>query len=134
MKTVEEWEISDFVPDVTWFKQAIAKTILFKQADKIVAPLGTASKVHVTTHLVSLLAEKLGGCMDMERIWQHQDLSPQLKALLASWAPEVNRIMMAGSNGKLLSEWAKKSECWEQVKMGTYSLNIEGIPEITKTS
>ena len=72
--------------------------------------------------------------MDMERIWQHQDLSPQLKALLASWAPEVNRIMMAGSNGKLLSEWAKKSECWEQVKMGTYSLNIEGIPEITKTS
>ena len=134
MKTVEEWENSGFLPDVAWFKQAIAKAILFKQADKIVALLGTASKIHVTTHLVSLLAEKLGDCVDLERIWQHQDLSPQLKALLASWAPEVNRVMMAGSNGRLLSEWAKKTECWEQVKMGTYPLNVDAIPEITKIS
>ena len=132
MKTVEEWEQDGFLPDVTWFRQAVAKTILFKQADKIVAPLGTASKIHVATHLVSLLAEKLGDRIDLERIWQNQDLSPQLRALLASWAPEVNRIMMLGSNGKLLSEWAKKSECWDQVKMGTYSSDVEGIPEMMK--
>ncbi len=130
METVEEQEKIGFIPDVAWFKQAIAKTILFKQADKIVAPLGTASKVNVTTYLVSLLSEKLGEYIDLDRIWQHQDTSSQLKALLASWAPEVNRVMVAGSNGKLLSEWAKKMECWEQVKMGSYPVSVGNIPEI----
>jgi hypothetical protein len=135
MKTVEQWEENEgFSPSVDWFKQTIAKTILFKQADKIVAQLKTASKIHVTTHLVSLLSEKLGNRLDLDRIWQSQDMSSQLKSLLNSWAPEVNRLMVEGSNGRLLSEWAKKPECWERVKKGTYPMNVESIPEIIKTS
>lgn len=132
MDSVTELEAEGFLPDVSWFKGAVSKTILFKHADKIVAPLGTASKIHVTTHLVSIFAERLGDRVDMDRIWQQQDLSPQLKALLALWAPEVNRVMVAGSNGKLLSEWAKKPECWAQVKAGNYPMGTESIPEITK--
>lgn len=132
MQTVDELEQAGFSPDVTWFKELIAKAILFKQADKIVARLKTASKINVTTYLISLLSERYGDVIDFERIWQQQDLSSQLKTLLEDWAPEVNKIMSLGSQDKLFSEWAKKPECWDMVKGGNYASNVEGIPEMAR--
>lgn len=131
MRTITEWEKEGFLPDFIWFKNLIAKAIIFKQCDKIVAPLGTASKIHVTTHIVSLFAEKFGEQIDFDKIWDQQDLSPQLKNLFTLWAPKVNEIMVAGSNGKLLGEWAKKEECWDQVKnASSFKHTITDIPEI----
>lgn len=133
MTMIDLWEEQGFKPDIPWFKQSVAKAIIFKQADRIVATLGTASKIHVTAHLVSTIAEKLGSRIDFDKIWQNQEISSPFKALIAQWAPEVNNIMTKGSNGKLLSEWAKKNECWAQVKSGNYPLPSTTIPEIMNT-
>ncbi|MDL2275168.1 AIPR family protein [Desulfosarcina sp. OttesenSCG-928-G10] len=130
--TVARWESDGFLPDVTWFKHAIAKAILFKQADKMVAALKTASKISVTAYLISLLSEKLGDRMDLGKIWQEQALSPPLISLLSRWAQELNTVMMSSKKGKTLVEWAKKPECWEKVKKEKYSLENEEIPEIKK--
>lgn len=130
MTMIDSWEEKGFKPDIQWFKQTVAKAIIFKQADRIVATLGTASKIHVTTHLVSILAEKLGSRINLDKIWQNQELSSAFKTLLSQWAPVVNQIMTEGSQGKLLSEWAKKSECWTQVKSGNYPMPSWTIPEI----
>lgn len=133
MTMIDLWEEQGFKPDIPWFKQSVAKAIIFKQADRIVATLGTASKIHVTAHLVSIIAEKLGSRIDFDKIWQNQEISSPFKTLIAQWAPEVNNIMTKGSNGKLLSEWAKKNECWAQVKSGNYPLPSTTIPEIINT-
>lgn len=131
MEMIENWEKGGFKPDIKWFKEAVAKAIIFKQADRIVAALGTASKIHVTTHLVAIFAEKFSSRTDFERIWQNQGISSGLKDLLTHWAPIVNRVMLEGSQGMLLSEWAKQKECWEEVKKADYDFSeIDSIPEI----
>lgn len=128
-------EKEGFEPDLQWVKECIAKTILFKNADRIVYSMKTSSKINVTTHLVSLLANQLKEnniTMNFEKIWQLQDLSSQLKSLLEQWAPEVYRRMLIGGKDKLLSEWAKNPQCWKDVQKGHYQMPSAPIPEFKR--
>lgn len=117
-------------PDLATFKRMITQAILFKKAQSLVRPLLPAFAANVTTYLVSLLAHRLGGRLNLDRIWQYQDLSPQLKQLLQTWASEVNDVLHGTSAGRMISEWAKKPECWDGVRDATYSEPPEGIPEL----
>jgi hypothetical protein len=118
------------LPDVTFYKRMVAKAILFKTAQKLVRPAFQAFQANITTYLVALISHRLGNRIDLDRIWQQQDLSPQLKQQMQSWAPEVNRILHQSASGKMVSEWAKKAECWEAVRKGSYSQVLDGIPEM----
>lgn len=130
-------EKEGFVPDLQWVKECIAKAILFKNTDRIVHSMKTSSKISVTTHLVSLLANQLKEnniTINFEKIWQLQDLSPQLKSLLEQWAPEVYRTMLIGGKDKLLSEWAKNQKCWNDVLKGHYKMPDGPVPEFKTTA
>ncbi|TVR63373.1 MAG: abortive phage infection protein [Candidatus Competibacteraceae bacterium] len=117
-------------PDVLFYKRMIAKTILFKVAQKLVRPAFKAFQANVTTYLVALISHRLGNRIDLDRIWQQQDLSSRLKQQMQAWAPEVNRVLHQSASGKMVSEWAKKAECWEAVLKGSYSQVLDGIPEV----
>jgi hypothetical protein len=49
-------------------------------------------------------------------------------------AREVHSILHKTSNGRMISEWAKKAECWEQVFETTFSKPMAGTPEVKPTS
>ena len=115
---------------MTFYKQMVAKAILFKTAQKLVRPAFQAFQANITTYLVALISHRLGNRIDLDRIWQQQDLSPQLKQQMQSWATEVNRILHQSAGGKMVSEWAKKAECWEAVRKGNYSQVLDGMPEV----
>jgi hypothetical protein len=42
---------------------------------------------------------------------------------------EVHALLHESAKGKMISEWAKKPECWEIIKSGQYSDFDSGIPE-----
>ncbi len=117
------------LPDVPWYKQMIAIAILFKKTQSLVRPRFQAFQANVTAYVLALVANRLGGQLDLDKIWQRQDLSPELKEQIIRWAPEVNRILHDTANGRMVSEWAKKTECWEAVRKSTYSPAIDQIPE-----
>ena len=119
-----------FVPDVAYYKAAIAKVILFKRAQSIVRPLFRSFQANVTTYLVSLVANRLGDRFDLEKIWERQDISDGLKAQLATWAPEVNDVLWKSAERRMISEWAKKPECWVAVESADYSPAMAGISEV----
>lgn len=121
-------KISIGVPE---YKEMIAKAILFKTVIKLVRPLFPAFQGNVGIYLVSLLTYKLGSRIDLKVIWNHQDISEPLRQQLATWAYEVNKVLHDSSNGRMISEWAKKPECWKAVKAYSYTQSIERIPEIT---
>lgn len=123
-----------FVPDVAYYKAAIAKVILFKRAQSIVRPLFRSFQANVTTYLVSLVANRLGDRFDLEKIWERQDISDGLKAQLATWAPEVNDVLWKSAQGRMISEWAKKPECWVAVESADYSPPMAGISEVRSGS
>lgn len=118
------------LPDVMTYKAMIAKAILFKKTQSLVRPMFPAFQGNVATYLVSLLADRLGERIDLDKIWLKQDISITLKLQLQTWAEEVNKTLHRTSGGKMISEWAKKTECWDAVRNGSYSPVIDGILEL----
>jgi hypothetical protein len=117
------------LPDLAQFKAIVAKIIIFKKATMLVRPMFPAFQGNVATYLVSVLAELTKDRIDLGKIWNAQDISPQLKEQLKIWAVEVNDILHRTSSGRMISEWAKKPECWEAVRSAAFSTSMEGVPE-----
>lgn len=118
------------LPDTTFYKQLVAKAILFKAVQKIVRPMFPAFQANITTYTVSLIANRLGDSIDLDKIWMQQDISSKLKQQAQAWAVDVDRILHQSAAGRMVSEWAKKSECWDAVRDGQYTAPLSGIPEM----
>lgn len=121
---------SDASPNVSEFKKMIAKAIIFKATQRLVRPLVPAFQANVTTYTVSILSNRLGHRLDLEMIWLKQEISSKMKEQIKSWAMEVNKILLKTSDGRMISEWAKKPECWTAVRRANLSSPAEGIPEV----
>ena len=118
------------VLDVADYKQMIAKAIVFKATQKLVRPMFSAFQANVAAYTVSVLSKKIGDRLDLERIWQEQAISERLREQIQVWAREVNDTLHASANGRMISEWAKKAECWDAVLAGHLSPPLAGIPEL----
>lgn len=118
------------LPDVAAFKAMIAKAILFKKTHALVRPMFPAFQGNVAAYLVSLLADRLSDRIDLDKVWAKQDISQALRQQLQVWAVEVNDALHRSSGGKMISEWAKKPECWDAVRSSSYSPVRDAIPEL----
>ena len=118
------------LPSVGDFKTMIAKAKIYRDAQKLLRPMFQAFQANVTAYTVSLVSEKLGARIDLDRIWAKQAASPELLAQIALWAKEVNDVLHASAGGKMVSEWAKRPECKEAVLGASYSALATNIPEV----
>lgn len=120
------------LPTVQDFKAMIAKTKIYRDSQKLIRPMFQAFQANVTAYTVSLLSEKLGDLIDLDRIWDKQAVSQELLKQIAVWAKEVDEVLHRTSGGRMISEWAKKSECRELVINANYSNHNEDIPELIR--
>ncbi|MDD3030557.1 MAG: AIPR family protein [Alphaproteobacteria bacterium] len=118
------------LPTVADYKKVIAKAIIYKTAQKIVRPSFPAFQANITTYVVALLGNKLGNKLDLETIWAKQEVSSTLQQMILAWAHKVNEVLHSSAEGRMISEWAKKPECWEKVRLGRYPDAGGEIPEI----
>ena len=118
------------LPDVISYKRMIAKAIIFENVQKLVRPIFPAFQANVAAYTVSLLADRLDGRLDLDEIWVRQGLSMRLQEQVERWAREVNDVLHRSAGGKMISEWAKKPECWEAAREAAYSAPLDGIPDL----
>lgn len=118
------------LPNVAAYKAMIAKAKLFRDTQKLVRPMFQAFQANVAAYAISVLADKLGDRIDLERVWAKQAGSPELMEQIATWAREANDVLHRTANGRMVSEWAKKPECRDAVLAATYSAAATGIPEV----
>jgi hypothetical protein len=118
------------VIDVATYKKMIAKAIIFKKTNSIVRPMFPAFQGNIVIYLISLLSFRSEGKVNFELIWNKQDISLELRNQLQIWAKEINAVLYQSSEGRMISEWAKKQECWEKVKNSEYSKISDNIPEL----
>jgi hypothetical protein len=85
---------------------------------------------NVTIYLVSLVAHTYGIRIDLDRIWDQQDISEAFKSQLRKWAVQVHKALMDSSGGRMISEWAKKRDCWEALQGMSLLQPEASIPEI----
>lgn len=118
------------LPRVSEYKAMIAKAKIFRDTQKLVRPMFQAFQANVAAYVVSVLADRLGDRIDLDRIWARQGVSPELLSQIAVWAREVNDVLHRTAGGRMVSEWAKKPECRDSVLGATYSEPAENIPDV----
>ena len=113
-----------------YFEDAIAKCILFKNADKRygIKPysIGEMKQVVVpyTLSLLNILTENQ---LDLLKIWKNQDVSIELSDFIFDLMKQVNQFILETYNGQHYIEKAKKEECWDLVKNHLWDVNIKEI-------
>lgn len=119
------------LPNVTDWKHMVAKAIIFKTAHRLIRPMFPAFQANVTAYTVSVLSERIGDNMNLDKVWQRQAISERLQEQIQVWAREVNTTLHRSAEGRMISEWGKKTECWQAVRTSLFSNPLDSIPELT---
>ncbi len=118
------------LPSTSDFKAMIAKAKLYRDAQKLIRPMFQAFQANITAYTVSVTAMMIGDRIDLEKIWSKQAISQELLRQIETWARQVSDVLHESARGKMISEWAKKSECKDAVFAASYSPVATGIPEV----
>ena len=132
METLTGEGAQERLPDVQEYKRMIAKAKLYRDCQKMIRTMFPAFQANITAYTFSLMAATIGTRLDLDRIWNAQGGSPQLMDQIARWAREVSEHLHRTAEGRMISEWAKKTECREKVLAASYSQPDESVPELRK--
>lgn len=113
-----------------YFEDAISKAILFKAAEKAygVKPNSIGDMRYVTVpYTLSLLSLLTKSKIDLYKIWKAQEVSNELSSLLYEMMKKVEAHIKSTAPGGLYAEWAKKEECWLNLKESKLSFDLGEI-------
>jgi len=116
--------------DSIYFEDVIAKAILFRAAEKVygVKPNSIGDMRYITVpYTIAYLTFISKGKLDLYKIWKAQAVSSDLKSFLYSLMLQVEKYIKSNAPGSLYGEWAKKEECWDQLKKQKPDIDIELI-------
>ncbi|BAO44981.1 AIPR family protein [Thiolapillus brandeum] len=106
-----------------FFKDAIAKAIIFKRTEKIVSDqpwYEGGYRANIVAYAISKIAHdviKMEKSVDFSRIWEQQLISQEMEKALVEVSKIVHDILIEPPMGiRNVTEWAKKQACWERVK------------------
>lgn len=119
-------------PSPAFFKELVAKAIIFKAVHKTARSRVKAFLANVTSYTVSVISRSYGDKLDLDRIWQKQEISSELTDQIVMWSSEVEQRLKETSGGKMISEWAKRPECLEKVFETPFSPPSVTVPEYRK--
>mgnify|MGYP000199158830 CR=1 FL=1 len=113
--------------DSIYFEDTVAKAILFRAAEKIygVKPNSIGDMRYITVpYSIAYLSSKLGNKLDLYKIWKNQSVSSGLKQLLYELMVQIEMFIKSKAPGSLYGEWAKKEDCWQEVKSQKFNLDF----------
>ncbi len=130
------WEKNEKQFNELYFKELIAKAILFRFLDKTLMkqPWYGGYKANIVTYTLakfSHLISIMGKVIDFESIWKSQALTVVTQKCLYEIAELVNESIQDTPEGITnVTEWCKKQACWEKVKKTDYIFSESLIAEL----
>jgi hypothetical protein len=104
-------------PTASDYKRMIAQAILFKAVQKVVRSASyLASQANIVAYTVALMGHAVRDRISLDLIWQRQGLSRELVGWAGDMAKAVDIALRRSAGGRQVSEWAKKPECWEELR------------------
>ncbi len=104
-----------------WYREAIAKALVFKATERIVSAQPwyqggfRANIVAYTIARIGRHVEKTKRAVDFEAIWLRQAPRPMLRQTIAVVAKAVHDVLIDPPEGmRNVTEWAKKQACWSR--------------------
>lgn len=112
---LEKLEKSGWVPDQAYYKNLIAKLILFRSAESIIRKEKIpAYRANVAAYELAYLAHC--GAIDLTAVWSRQAVSSALEQTMREWTHRISDCLVKTAGGRNVTEWCKKPECWTAVK------------------
>jgi DNA mismatch endonuclease Vsr len=101
--------------DESYFQRLVAKTLLFRTAEKLVSKQNFGGfRAQIVTYTLAWLSHNTAQRIDLARIWENQRLSKSLEEAIAKVCVHANQhIVNPPPNRRNPSEWCKREECWE---------------------
>jgi len=128
-------ERGDFKPDRLYYEHLIAKAILFKQAEKLVQKQNYGGyRANIVTYTLSLMFHKTGQRINLDQIWKEQSISPILVDTIVKVSADVHIHITNPPDGKNITEWCKKEQCWKDLLNKNIDLPAELTRELIDTS
>ena len=118
----------NFIPDKAYFHRAMARAILFKQTERIVSRHKFGGyRANIVTYTIAWLSHHTAKRIDLDAIWEAQDISPALAAFIGTLTVHAHGHVTNPPGGQNVTEWCKKDACWE--KFADFSLSIPAAVE-----
>jgi hypothetical protein len=117
-------------PDSIYYEDVIAKAILFRAAETAygIKPNSIGDMRYVTVpYAISYLSYKTKCKLDLYKIWKNQSISLQLEDLLYPLMVKIESFIKSNAPGSLYGEWAKKEECWIDVRKQDFGIDFTQI-------
>lgn len=120
-----------WLPDGDFFREVVALAIPFRAAQAAVRRAQLQSYgANVLTYMVAKLSTDFGSQIDLPGIWEAQDISPELASVFDEWAPRIHAAIITGAGRSNVTEWCKKDEGWNYIKVLDLGITGDMPPEI----
>jgi hypothetical protein len=105
-------------PDITFFQHAVAKAIIFRRAEKIVAAQAFGGyRRNIVAYALARLSLAAGERVDLGAIWAAQQTTAEIDDAIESLAHIAFGVLTdANRPSANVTEWAKRRECWERMR------------------
>lgn len=111
--------------DEEYFKQLVAKAIIFKRAEKIARQHKfPAYRANAIAYTVAMLSFRTAGRIDLGAVWSGQDVSGAIADTLWEWMPEIHEELVESAEGRNVTEWCKKEECWRHIQTQRLTVSV----------
>lgn len=131
MAELPERFAENWLPDEAFYKQAVSLAVLFRAAQSAIRRAKLQSYgANVLTFMIAKLAADQSARLDLESIWEAQQVSPELVCVFDEWAPRIHAAIITGAGRSNVTEWCKKDESWSYIKALDLPLSDPVPPEI----
>jgi len=109
--------------DEDFFRKYCAISIIFNRTAKIIKENTEIAgyRSQVLNYTISLISYLTSRKINFDLIWADQNLSNQFKNIISKWSYKIYETIQKTANGKNVSEWCKKEECWEDLMDKNFS-------------
>lgn len=124
------WEKDSSLVNESYFKDLIAKAIIFKQTERLVSNSGwykeiKAYRANIVAYSIAILSNYAKGKkleIDLSKIWQEQKIYKELSDQLEFTTKEAYEFLTGEREVQNVTEWAKREKCWKKAKMESWTI------------
>lgn len=117
-----------------YFKDIIAKAIIFKETEKLISGLEwykeiKAYRANIVAYTIAILTNYVSGqkkSINLVNIWNKQHMDESLRGQIRITSEEAYDFLTRDDRlTQNVTEWAKKDECWKRAKKEIWTINSD---------
>ena len=119
----KDWEKNPDNFNEVWYREAVAKAIIFKAAERIVPKqewYEGGYRANIVAYTISKMAhdvDEMKRSVNFDDVWIRQSAGPEIEEAIAHVGQEVHEVLIHPVKGiRNVTEWAKNQACWERVR------------------